>query len=232
MTIGYGKNWNPVEHYKDVEVARRYDQERFTSLAGRLFNAREKAIVRRIFADIGPGAVIVDVPCCTGRLAEELVRNGHSVVGIDISPAMLEVAREKMARHPGKFETVVHDARRLQELGRTFDAALCARVLMHFPLEEQVAFLRGVVSVCRGRIAITQGLDSSYHRLRRRVKRLLGNQAPAVYPLTGAMIGHLLDACGLREVRRDYVFPGVSEAFILVAEKRAGTASGPAPARR
>ena len=230
MTIGYGKQWDPVEHYKDVEVARQYDRQRFTSLAGRVFSTREKAIIRRAFADLGPEAVIADVPCGTGRLAEALVQAGHHVVGIDVSPAMLEVAQGKMAGHPGRFETLVQDARRLPELGRRFDAALCARVLMHFPLEEQIDFLRGVVAASKGRVVITQGLDSAYHRQRRRVKRLLRNQAPAVYPLTEAELGRLLAASGLRELRRHHVLPGVSEAFVLVAEQRA--AQAPATLRR
>jgi len=216
----YGKNWDPAEHYKDVQIARKYDQERFTSLGGRLFNTLERRLIRHAFADMGRESVIVDIPCGTGRLAEELVQNGHHVVGIDIAPAMLEVATSKMTRHSGRFETVIHDARQLQHLGRTFDAALCARVLMHLPLEEQIVFLRGIASICRGRIVFTQGIDTEYQRLRRKLKAALGHQAPAVYPLTETMIGQLLDGVGLREVRRDYVFPGVSESFVLVAEKR------------
>src|SRR4051812_31515154 len=168
--IGYGKNWDPREHYKAVEIARKYDAERFTSLAGRLFNQLERSIIRRVFADLGPQAVICDVPCGTGRLAEVLVRAGHHVVGIDISPAMLEVAREKIAPIGGRFETVVQDARRLGTLGRQFDAALCARVLMHFPLPEQIEFLRGVAAISTGRVVFTQGIDTGWHRLRRGAK--------------------------------------------------------------
>ena len=218
--VGYGKNWNPAEHYKDMQIARRYDAVRFSSLPGRVFNALEKRLIRRAFADMTPAQKIVDVPSGTGRLAEVLVAAGLDVTGIDISPAMLAVAREKMAGHPGRYETVVQDARALQTLGRTFDAALCARVLMHFPYEEQVGFLGNVAAVSKGRVVFTQSLDSGWHRMRRRFKRALRNQAPAVYPLTEAMIGNLLRDTGLREVRRDYVLPVVSEAFVLVAEKR------------
>lgn len=219
MTASYGKNWNPAEHYKDVEVARAYDRSRFSSLAGRVFNGLERGVVRRSFAHLGAGAVIADVPCGTGRLAEALVRAGHSVCGIDISPAMLEVAREKMRGCEERFDSIVHDAKSLSQLGRKFDAVLCARVLMHFPLIEQIEFLRNVASISNGIVVFTQGLDSNYHRLRRRVKRLLGNQAPAVYPLTEAQIQDLLAGAGLREIRRHYVLPVVSEAFVLVAER-------------
>ena len=42
----------------------------------------------------GPGAVL-DAGCGTGRVAIELSRRGHDVVGVDVDPAMLEAARAK-----------------------------------------------------------------------------------------------------------------------------------------
>ncbi len=44
----------------------------------------------------GPGSVL-DAGCGTGRVAIELSRRGHEVLGVDVDPAMLEVARR---RHP------------------------------------------------------------------------------------------------------------------------------------
>ncbi len=84
--------WDPTVHYKDVDVAQRYDDERFARLTGRLFNALEKAYIARAFANVPAGARILDLPCGTGRLAEVLLDRGLDVHGVDISPAMLEVA--------------------------------------------------------------------------------------------------------------------------------------------
>ena len=177
---GYGKNWNPVTFYKDRQVARSYDDERFRSLPGRVFSALEKRLVRKAFAGLPGGAVIGDVPCGTGRLSETLLGSGHTVLGVDVSPEMLDVARAKLARFGDRFSTTVCDARKLSENGVSFDAALCARVLMHFPLEEQIEFLRGVVKATKGRVVFTQGLDTPFHRARRSLKVLIGNQPPAV----------------------------------------------------
>ncbi|MBN1857919.1 class I SAM-dependent methyltransferase [Candidatus Bipolaricaulota bacterium] len=55
------------------------------------------------------GKRILDLGCGTGLLAWELARRGHEVVGIDLSPAMINVARRKAsgwgktmaATHPG-----------------------------------------------------------------------------------------------------------------------------------
>ena len=48
-------------------------------------------------AGSGPAASVLDAGCGTGRVAAELARRGHAVVGVDSDPSMLEVAR----RHAG-----------------------------------------------------------------------------------------------------------------------------------
>jgi len=212
-------DWNPVEHYKDIEIAERYDAERFTSLAGRIFDALEKRNIREAFCDLPVSARIVDVPCGTGRLAEVLLDCGYHVTGIDVSPAMLEVARRKLARFGNRFSAQVCDARVLGGLGKSFDAALCARVLMHFPLSEQITFLGNVAAVTSGRIVFTQSYDSPYQRSRRRLKQLLRHQRSTSYPITESTLQKLLVETGLREVRRLRVLPLVSEAIAVVTEK-------------
>jgi 2-polyprenyl-3-methyl-5-hydroxy-6-metoxy-1,4-benzoquinol methylase len=201
----YRKNWDP------------------TRLSGRVFNALEKRLIRRAFARLPKGAVIADVPCGTGRLAEVLLEAGYRVVGIDISQSMLTVARRRLERFGDAFQTRQEDARSLEpEGGERYDAVLCARVLMHFPLAEQIAILRSVVRTTRGPVVFTQGLDTRYHRLRRRLKRLLRHPAPAAFPLAAADLDQLSRAAGLRRVACYRVLPVVSEAVVVVA--RPGTA--------
>lgn len=219
MAERYGKDWNPAAYYKNEDIAGNYDRERFTSLAGRVFNALEKRLVRKAFAGIAAGARVGDVPCGTGRLAEVLLEQGFEVTGVDISAQMLATARARLAAFGDRFHTQVADAKALAQAGIGFDAVLCARVLMHFPLDEQIEFLRGVVAATKGRVVITQGIDTPYQRLRRGIKRLLRNQNPASFPLRPRDVDRLLRETGLKEIRRYYVLPIVSEAFILVAER-------------
>lgn len=42
-----------------------------------------------------PGSSVLDAGCGTGRVAIELARRGHDVVGVDLDPAMLNLARDK-----------------------------------------------------------------------------------------------------------------------------------------
>ena len=42
-----------------------------------------------------PPAKVLDAGCGTGRVAIELARRGYAVTGVDVEPAMLDVARQK-----------------------------------------------------------------------------------------------------------------------------------------
>ena len=56
---------------------------------------REQVLVHAILDEL-PVGVALDVACGTGRHAAHLAGLGHTVIGTDISPLMLEVAREKL----------------------------------------------------------------------------------------------------------------------------------------
>jgi hypothetical protein len=92
-------------------------------------------------------------------------------------------------------------------------------VLMHFPLETQIEFMRGVASMTRHRVVINHSLNSPYQRFRRWIKKLLHHQRPARHPITNSEIKRLLSEAGLVEVGRHRINSLVSEAVYIVAEK-------------
>ena len=210
--------WDANEHYRNQAVAANYDSSRFSSLPGRVFNSMEQRIILHAFSMVPRGAAIADLPCGTGRLAEPLLEAGFHVHGIDMSEAMLDVASHRLARFEDKFTREVVDAKTLNRSHEQYAAVLCARVLMHFELEEQIAFLRGVAQLTAGPIVINHSLSSRYLRARRALKRSLGHQAPARFPVTSAEIDKLLAGAGLREVRRYRLNRIISEAVYIVAE--------------
>ena len=203
--------------YQNESVATQYDAIRFSSLAGRVFNGRERRLICRSFADLPRGATIVDFPCGTGRLAEPLLEAGYRIHGMDISSEMLQVASKRLSRFGDRFTTEVCDARSVGSGHTVYDGALCARVLMHFPLGEQIEFLRGVVRLTNGPIVINHSFSSPYQQLRRGVKRLLKHQTPSRHPLTRGELDTLLSEAGLREVRSYRMNSFISEAIYIVA---------------
>lgn len=212
-------SWNPDEHYKSGAVAANYDGSRFSSIPGRVFNFLEKRLVAKCFSVLPKNSVIADAPCGTGRLAEALLDAGYRVHGFDISEAMLGVARGRLRSHGENFTCEVSDLKKSSQPETSYDGALCARVLMHFPLEQQIEFLAGVAKLSRSIVVINQSLDSGYQRARRHLKRWMGNQAPSRFPISDAEFRILLEKSGLREVSRYYLLPLVSEAVYIVAEK-------------
>lgn len=75
---------------------------------------------------LGPASVL-DAGCGTGRVAVELARRGLDVVGVDLDPAMLDVARAK-APGPAWVQADLLTV----DLGRTFDAVVAAGNVMIF----------------------------------------------------------------------------------------------------
>lgn len=77
------------EHYQDAEL---YDFE---------YRRRRGDVVfyRKVAAELldGPGRVL-ELACGTGRVTAGLVRDGHMVVGVDLSDAMLRAAAARVER--------------------------------------------------------------------------------------------------------------------------------------
>jgi len=116
------------EQWQESDVPRgaAYDR-RFDDLASAGMDVHGEAALVDSF---GPGAVL-DAGCGTGRVAIELSRRGHDVLGVDVDPAMLAAARTK-APDLAWVEADLTDPE--LDLGRTFDVVVMAgNVLIFVP---------------------------------------------------------------------------------------------------
>ncbi|MDQ3747292.1 MAG: methyltransferase domain-containing protein, partial [Acidobacteriota bacterium] len=110
------------------------------------------------------GSRILDVGCGSGWLSEYFARLGYDVTGIDISPDLVEIARERVARVPygADHETplrcrfLVHDVEG-QPLAEQFDAVVCYDSLHHF--EDERAVLKNLAAMTKygGSLFILEG---------------------------------------------------------------------------
>ncbi|MET0206449.1 MAG: class I SAM-dependent methyltransferase, partial [Thermoleophilaceae bacterium] len=73
-------------------IARVYDRMNSVMTAGMHHAWRRRAVD---LAGVGAGSRALDVATGTGDLAIELASRGASVTGVDFSPAMLDLARNK-----------------------------------------------------------------------------------------------------------------------------------------
>jgi ubiquinone/menaquinone biosynthesis C-methylase UbiE len=87
-------------------------------------------------AALEPGERVLDVACGTGviaRLAAERVGSSGKVVGIDVAPDMIEVARATPVPSRSAIEWRQGDAAAVPFPNASFDVVLCQMGLMLFP---------------------------------------------------------------------------------------------------
>jgi SAM-dependent methyltransferase len=103
--------------------------------------ALEEPVVWSIVDSLPPGKAL-DTACGTGRHARHLVERGHEVLGIDVTPEMLELAA---AAIPGA-SFLEADLRDIPAEGERFDLVVCGLALAHLAeLDAAVAELARVL---------------------------------------------------------------------------------------
>src|SRR5687767_11187994 len=77
-----------------------------------LLDPSVRAAWRQVLLGVLPPspAKILDLGCGTGSLSVLLAEMGHAVTGIDLSPRMIEQARQKARRHGEEIDLKVGDA--------------------------------------------------------------------------------------------------------------------------
>ena len=95
-----------------------------------------------------PGSVL-DAGCGTGRVAIELSRRGHEVVGVDVDPAMLETARAKAPDLTWVQGDLTDPG---LDLGRTFDVVVMAgNVLIFVPAGTEAEVIANAAALAGAR---------------------------------------------------------------------------------
>ncbi len=118
--------------YADPAMAGAFDALRFSGPIGTLI-AEDQARVLGAFAGGVSGRRVLDVGTGTGRAALALAAMGAVATGVDASEEMLAVARERAAAAGAAITFERGDAHDLPFTDRSFDVAVCLRVLMHAP---------------------------------------------------------------------------------------------------
>lgn len=115
----------------------------------------EKPWLDRFLSLLGPGASVLDLGCGSGvPIAAYLIRSGYTVTGVDSSPALIAMCRNRFPQN----EWIVADMRTL-DLGRRFDGVLAWDSFFHLDRDDQRAefpiFARHVHP--RGALMFTSG---------------------------------------------------------------------------
>ena len=103
--------------------------------------------VETLMGDVA-GQRICDLACGQGRVARYLAERGASIVGIDLSAKLLEIARRHEHAEPRGIEYLQADARSLDTVpDQAFDGVICFMALMDIP--DVAPTLRTVARILR-----------------------------------------------------------------------------------
>ncbi|GAA2302601.1 class I SAM-dependent methyltransferase [Streptomyces hawaiiensis] len=119
---------------------------------------------------------VLDLGCGTGSLSLLASEQGHRVTGVDLSPAMVTLAREKLAGRDAVF--LVGDAAAPPVGEQRFDAVLVRHVLWALPDPTRaLGQWRGLLRP-GGRLVLVEGVWGSIEPVGIPAERLTGLLAP------------------------------------------------------
>jgi len=132
------------------ERAADYDRNHARTWGQRFRNATELRLLRRVLAQLVPAdALLLDVPCGTGRHAGAYVEWGYRVVGLDVSPAMAGYAAARPGLSAPGFRAAVGEVERLPLANDAVELAVSVRLLRHLPVDVRYDALAELARVGR-----------------------------------------------------------------------------------
>jgi magnesium-protoporphyrin O-methyltransferase len=139
--------------------------------------------------DLG-GRRILDAGCGTGAFAIEAARRGADVVGVDLSPTLIEHARERLPRHPGPGRVTLSAGDMLaEELGQ-FDHIVGMDSLIHYGVDDAVAAVARLARRASRSILFTFAPRTPMLTVMHAAGRLFprGDRAPSIVPVSEATL--------------------------------------------
>jgi ubiquinone/menaquinone biosynthesis C-methylase UbiE len=115
--------------WQSAESAARYRESR--NLINNSRSRREDAIITEWLRRLPPKAHVLDLPCGTGRMIDNITKLGLQYTGGDISPHMIEIARKEAAGNPNVVRFLEADLEKLPFEDNAFDCIIIWRILHH-----------------------------------------------------------------------------------------------------
>jgi magnesium-protoporphyrin O-methyltransferase len=190
-TLTYKQRRTEVEHYFDRTAAEAWSRLTSTAPVGRIRQTVRagRDAMRNTLLDWLPddleGRRILDAGCGTGMLAIEAARRGAEVYAVDLSPTLIELARERVPADLGRghVEFCVGDMWD-PELGE-FDHVVAMDSLIHYELPDAVRMIAGLAGIARQSVMFTFAPRTPMLAVMHAVGRWFprSDRAPAIAPV-------------------------------------------------
>jgi magnesium-protoporphyrin O-methyltransferase len=237
MQGNYESRRGQIETYFDRTAMAAWEQLTSTAPVGRI-RATVRAgrdRMRQTLLDWLPqdlhGVRILDAGCGTGAFAMAAAQRGASVVAIDLSPSLVDVAVRRVAQHLDVFENGGHiDFRSgdmTDEALGTFDHVVAMDCLIHYSAEDAVRVLHGWSQRTAKSLLFTFAPSNPLLLAMHTVGRLFprADRAPAIEPVAEGALRRMLatdDGLALwKAARTQRVSSGfyTSQAFEMVSAR-------------
>jgi magnesium-protoporphyrin O-methyltransferase len=131
------------------------------------------------------GARVLDAGCGPGQLAVEAARRGAHVIGVDLSPTLISLARERHPRDVGGGRLTFRVGDMLDPAHGTFDHIVAMDALIHYSMTDAVGVLSQWAPRVRGSMVFTFAPRTPALALMHAAGRVFpsGNRSPAIVPV-------------------------------------------------
>jgi magnesium-protoporphyrin O-methyltransferase len=187
-----------LEHYFDrtaVEMWKRMTSDaplsrvRATVRAGR--DAMRVTLLGWLPDDL-QGARILDAGCGTGALAFELAKRGADVVGVDVSPTLVSLARERAPVFAGSGSATFGAGDMLDPTLGKFDYVVAMDSLIHYEGADIARIVSDLAERTRSAIVFTIAPRTAVLSVMHAAGKLFprGDRAPAIVPISASALQH------------------------------------------
>lgn len=217
----------PFDHntgWRSRAVAENYDERRFTSLGGRLYDKMEKRAIAECLDMAQQHSsieTILDLACGTGRISEFIAARGYQLTCGDISDEMLSVAKTRLDSAGVANVTFLKlDVYKIDQPSAHFDCVSAFRLFQHLTSEQRGQALREMARVSRRFVLVNVMHTSAYYEAVRTLRRILGRYTTR-YTSSQAETDQELNYAGLKIVKSVFTQPGFNGNRVLLLEKTA-----------
>ena len=137
------------------EIANSFDEEPDHGLRDPAVRQAWTALIQNCFP--GRNSSILDIGCGTGSLSLVLAGLGHQVTGVDLSPAMISIAKSKAQAQNAAIPFQVMDAAYPEFQLHQFNSILCRHLLWALPEPDQVLLRWADLLKPHGRLVLIEG---------------------------------------------------------------------------
>ena len=197
----YERRRSEIEHYFDRTAVAAWEKLTSDAPVGRIRESvraghdQMRSMLLEWLGEDLTGKRILDAGCGTGALAVEAARRGATVVAIDLSPTLVDLARERMPHDVADRITFTSGDMLAPALGE-FDHVVAMDSIIHYQTEDAVDALSQLSERTRQSILFTFAPRTPLLAAMISVGRLLPkrDRAPWLEPMSEKRIADLMDS--------------------------------------